>query len=74
MTLPSPGAIAQRRLLAGIAVATLLAWAVAIGALARGGRADPPSLRAAATLLDGDWRLRTRDEPHATDPRLDDGA
>jgi len=74
MTLPSPGAIAQRRLLAGIAVATLLAWAVAIGALARGGRADPPSLRAAATLLDGDWRLRTGDEPHAADPRLDDGA
>jgi hypothetical protein len=64
----------QRRLLAGIALATLLAWAVAIGALARGGRADPPSLRAAATLLDGTWRFHAGDDPHGADARLDDAA
>lgn len=67
-------AVPQRRLLAGIALATLLAWAVAIGALARGGRADPRSLRAAATLLDGTWRFHAGDVPHGADAPLDDGA
>ena len=53
-------------------MATLLASAVGIGALARGGRADPPSLRAAATLLDGAWRFHIGDDPHWADVRADD--
>jgi len=62
----------QRRLVAWIIAASLLAWAIAIGALARGGRADPPSLRAAATLLAGPWRFRTGDDPRWADVRTDD--
>lgn len=62
----------RRRLFAWIILATLLATAVAIGALARGGRADSPSLRAAATLLDGGWRFHTGDDPHWADVRADD--
>ncbi len=53
----------QRPLLIGIALATLLAWAIALVALARGGRPDPPALRAAATLLDSGWRFHTGDDP-----------
>jgi hypothetical protein len=63
----------RRSLYVWIILATLLASAVGIGALARGGRADPPSLRAAATLLDGSWRFRTGDDPHGADVRADDG-
>ena len=62
----------RRRLVAGIVLATLLASAVVIGALARGGRADPAPLRAAAILLDGGWRFHTGDDPHWADPRADD--
>ena len=51
----------QRRLLVWIALATLLTWAVVIADLERGGRPDPPTLRAAAILLDGHWRFRTGD-------------
>jgi len=62
----------RRRLVAGIVLATLLASAVVVGALARGGRADPAPLRAAAILLDGGWRFHTGDDPHWADPRADD--
>ena len=64
--------VTRRRLVAGIVLATLLASAVVIVALARGGRADPASLRAAAILLDGAWRFHTGDDPHWADPHADD--
>ena len=54
----------QRKLVVGIAIATLMALAIVIADLAIGGRPDPPMLRAAATLLDGAWRFRTGDDPH----------
>ncbi len=43
----------QRKLIVGIVTATLMTWAIVIADLASGGRPDPPTLRAAATLLDG---------------------
>ena len=43
----------QRKLIVGIVIATLMALAIVIADLASGGRPDPPTLRAAATLLDG---------------------
>lgn len=43
----------QRKLMVAIVVATLLALGIVVVDLARGGRPDPPALRAAATLLDG---------------------
>ncbi|MGI8436869.1 MAG: hypothetical protein ACR2NX_08185 [Chthoniobacterales bacterium] len=64
----------QRRLFVGIILATLLVWAILIGDLARGGRADPRSLRAAATLLNGAWRFHTGDDQHWADARADDSA
>ena len=65
-------AVTRRRLIGWIVLATLLASAVAIGALARGGRSDPSSLRAAAILLDGSWRFHTGDDPHWADVRTED--
>ncbi len=62
----------QRTLFVWIALATLLTWAVVIADLARGGRPDPPSLRAAATLLDGPWRFHTGDDPRWADAKADD--
>lgn len=53
----------QRKLIVGIVIAMLAAWAIVIVDLARGGRPDPPELRAAATLLDGMWRFHTGDDP-----------
>ena len=66
-------AATRRRLFVWITLATLLASAVGIGALARGGRADPSSLRATAILLDGSWRFHAGDDPHWADARADDG-
>jgi hypothetical protein len=63
----------QRRLFAWIILATLLLWAIVIADLARGGRADPLSLRAAATVLNGGWRFHTGDDPRWADARADDG-
>jgi hypothetical protein len=61
-----------RRLIVVIVLATL-ATVVAVAAdLARGGRPDPPALRAAATLLDGSWRFHTGDDPHWADAATDD--
>src|SRR4051812_40910008 len=62
----------QRKLIVGIVLATLMAWAVVIADLASGGRPDPPTLRAAATLLNGSWRFRTGDDPHWADANTDD--
>src|SRR5215467_7652217 len=62
----------QRKLVVGIVIATLMAFAIVIVDLARGGRSDPPTLRAEATLLDGAWRFRTGDDPHWADPDTDD--
>ena len=65
-------AATQRRLLAGVALATLLALAATVVALALGGRPDPPALRAAATLLDGPWRFHTGDDPRWAGAGVDD--
>src|SRR4051812_20101494 len=62
----------QRKLIVGIVFATLITLGIVIADLAIGGRADPPSLRGAATLLDGDWRFRTGDDPHWADVITDD--
>lgn len=62
----------QRKLIVGIVVATLITFALAIVDLARGGRPDPPAMRAAATLLDGAWRFRTGDDPQWAEPTTDD--
>ncbi|HEX7128690.1 MAG TPA: glycoside hydrolase family 2 [Rhodanobacteraceae bacterium] len=62
----------RRKLVAGIVVATLVLLVVVIIALARGGRPDPPALRAAATLLDGNWRFRVGDDPRWAAPTTDD--
>lgn len=62
----------QRRLFIWIAVATLLAWAITIAILARGGRPDPPQLRAAAILLDGRWQFHAGDDPRWADAGADD--
>ena len=57
--MPEPTSLdaTQRKLVAGIVIATLMTFAIAIVTLARGGGADPPALRAAATLLDGAFLL-----------------
>src|SRR5260221_12564208 len=62
----------QRKLIAGIVIATLLTYAMVIADLAMGGHPDPPTLRAAATLLDGSWRFRTGDDPHWADANTND--
>jgi hypothetical protein len=62
----------QRRLIAGIAIATLMAFGIVIADLASGGRPDPPTLRAAATLLNGAWRFHTGDEPSWAGANTDD--
>jgi hypothetical protein len=64
--------VTQRKLIVGIVIATLMAFAIVVVDLARGGRRDPPTLRAAATLLDGPWQFRTGDDPHWADPTTDD--
>jgi hypothetical protein len=62
----------QRRLNAGIVMATLLTLAAVIADLAWGGRPDPPALRAAATTLDGAWRFHTGDDPRWANADTDD--
>jgi len=62
----------QRKLIVGIVIATLMALAIVIADLASGGRPDPPTLRAAATLLDGAWRFRAGDDPRWADVNTDD--
>src|SRR5512138_1862840 len=62
----------QHKRVVGIVIATLLIFAIVIADLATGGRPDPPTLRAAATLLDGAWRFRVGDDPHWADPNTND--
>jgi len=62
----------QRKLIVGIAIATLVVFALVVADLARGGRPDPPTLRAAATLLDGAWRFHIGDDTHWADAGMDD--
>src|SRR6188474_2374853 len=53
-------------------MATLLTLAAVIADLASGGRPDPPTLRAAATTLDGPWRFHIGDDPRWADANTDD--
>lgn len=53
----------HHKLIAGILIASLLILALVTADLARGGRADPPALRAAAITLDGAWHFKTGDDP-----------
>jgi len=62
----------QRKLIVGIVIATLMTLAIVIVDLASGGRPDPPTLRAASILLNGDWRFHTGDDPHWADADTDD--
>ena len=64
----------QRKLIAGILIATLAIYALLIADLARGGRPDPPALRSAAVTLDGPWRFHTGDDPHWAEANADDSA
>src|SRR5438874_350078 len=63
----------QRKLIVAVVLVTLMAFVIVIADLASGGRPDPPTLRAAATLLDGPWRFHTGDDPHWADANADDG-
>jgi hypothetical protein len=63
-----------RKLIAGIVIVTLLTCALVITDLARGGRPDPPQLRAASTLLDGAWRFHTGDDPQWANSNTDDSS
>jgi hypothetical protein len=63
----------QRKRIAGIVLAALVTLAIVIVDLATGGRPDPPTLRAAATLLDGAWRFHIGDNPHWADTEFNDG-
>jgi hypothetical protein len=65
---------ARRTLAIWIVGLSLVALGGITADLARGGRPDPPALRAAATLLDGSWRFRTGDDPRWADPDTDDRA
>ena len=58
--------------MAWIVVVTLIVLGGVVADLAIGGRPDPPTLRAAATLLDGAWRFHTGDDPHWADANTDD--
>ena len=62
----------ERKRIIGILLATVILWVTVIGVLARGGRPDPPGLRAAATILDGTWRFNIGDDPHWADANTDD--
>lgn len=64
----------QRRLIAAIAMATLITLALVVVDLASGGRPDPRPLRAAATLLDGPWQFHTGDDPHWARADMDDSS
>lgn len=62
----------ELRLIVGIVVATLIVIVIVAADLARGGRPDPPALRAAATLLDGTWRFHIGDDPRWAAANMDD--
>lgn len=60
---PTSICAAQRKLIVGVILVTLVALAIVIAVLSGGGRPDPPTLRRAAILLDGSWRFHTGDDP-----------
>ena len=62
----------HRILLIWIVIVTLMAAGGVIAILAIGGGPDPSSLRAAAPLLDGQWRFHIGDDPHWADADADD--
>ncbi len=62
----------KRKLIDGVVMVTVLAFTIVIADLAIGGRPDPPTLRASATLLDGPWHFQTGDDPHWADANGDD--
>jgi len=62
----------QRRWIVGMVVTALVILLAVIAVLAVGGRADPPALRAAATLLDGPWQFQIGDDPGWAAPAVDD--
>jgi hypothetical protein len=62
----------SRILVVWIVVVTLIALGAVIAVLAIGGRPDPPTLRAAAPLLDGAWRFHIGDDPHWANADADD--
>jgi hypothetical protein len=62
----------EGRLIVGIVIVTLMAFAIVIADLARGGRPDPPALRAAATQLAGTWRFRIGDDPQWASVDMED--
>ena len=62
----------QRKLIVAIVLVTLAALLIVIVDLVMGGRPDRPSLRSAATLLDGPWLFHTGDDPRWADANADD--
>jgi hypothetical protein len=64
--------VQRKQLRVGIVIVTLIAFAIVIVDLAYGGRPDPPTLRAAATLLDGVWKFHVGDDPRWADAKTDD--
>src|SRR5580765_6960578 len=62
----------RRMLVVWIVIVTLIALGGVIADLASGGRPEPPTLRAAATVLDASWRFHTGDDPHWADANTDD--
>lgn len=73
ITREAAGSATQRNGITAVLIATLLITALVTADLARGGRPDPPALRAAATLLAGAWRFRVGDDPRWADPQANDG-
>jgi len=69
---PSSIDATQRRLIIGIATATLLLLIIVLVDLDTGGRPDPPHLRAAATVLDGSWRFHVGDDLRWANADTDD--
>lgn len=68
----SPVGATQRKLILGVGIALVLAFAVTVADLEIGGRPDPPNLRASATLLNGPWRFHAGDDPRWADVAIDD--
>lgn len=71
-TREAPGSATRRNGTVAVLIATLLIAALVTADLARGGRPDPPAMRAASTLLAGPWRFRVGDDPRWADPHAND--
>jgi hypothetical protein len=72
-TKEATGRATRRNGIAAVVIASLLIAALVTADLARGGRPDPPALRAASTLLAGTWRFRAGDDPRWADHQANDG-